>query len=147
MSRRSDPRGMKKPHVDLYCEQGRQLVSAGDLQRATRVFQVACVRFPLESDPWIGLAICLKKLGKPGVAERALTTARALGAHDPALLVHRAECQLRCGDIDSAKRDLLTAASEALIEGDEMVGERARRGLEHLEGQAGLGSYLEGGVS
>jgi Flp pilus assembly protein TadD len=127
------------PSVELYCEQGRRLASAGDLARATRVFQVACIRFPLEPAPWIGLGLCLKKLGKVGPAELALSTAEALGSGNAGVLVHRAECQLRLGDPGAARRDLLRASSEALRQNDRRTADRARRGLEWLDDRAAPG--------
>ncbi len=134
MTRRNENSPGKIPSVELYCEQGRRLASAGDIQRATRVFQVACVQFSMEPEPWVGLALCLKKLGRSGVAELAISTARALGAEHPGLLVHRAECQIRRGDIEAARKDLLAAASEALVKGDDATYDRAQGGLEQLEG-------------
>lgn len=118
-------------------EQGARLVAAGDLERAARVYQLACVREPLDHRAWVGLAVCLKHLGRLGAAERAFTAARVFGANHPGVLAERAECQIRQGKIAKARVSLELALAAAGDVGDAVTIERARRALAWLDGRAG----------
>lgn len=114
-------------------EQGARLVAAGDLERAARVYQLACVRRPQDHRAWVGLAVCLKHLGQLGAAERAFTAARVFGADHPGVLAERAECQIRQGKLTKARISLELALAAAAEAGDRPTLERARRALAWLD--------------
>jgi Flp pilus assembly protein TadD len=118
-----------------YLEQGARFVAAGDSRKAVRVYQLACLRDPLDHRAWVGLAVCLKHLGQLGAAERAFTAARLFGADHPGILAQRAECQIRQGKTARARASLERALAEAEATGEASTVERARGALAWLEGQ------------
>ena len=126
---------------ELLCAHAKRLVAAGDLESASRAYQLAGLRQPFDPNPWIGLGLCQKGRGDPGAAELSLTVARALGADHPGLLAHRAECHLRLGRAERAVNDLEDAVREASALGDDSTELRALRAL------ALINSSKSGGAS
>jgi Flp pilus assembly protein TadD len=114
-------------------DQGRRLARAGDAKGAARVYQVACLRHPFQPDPWVGLGLCQKRLGDLRAADLAFSIADALGASHPGVLLHRAECRVREGKLDLARRDLEQCIARAAELDEETTVERAARTLEWID--------------
>ena len=121
--------------LEQLIERGRQLVRAGDVKTAARIYQVACLRNPFEADPWVGLGLCQKRLGDLRAADLAFSIAEALGADHPGLLAHRAECRIRQGKLDLARVDLEAAIAKARELDEPSTLDRALHALEWLERQ------------
>lgn len=115
-------------------DQGQQLIRAGNVKGAARVYQIACLRHPFDPTPWLGAGLCQKQLGDNRAAELALGIASALGADHPGVLVHRAECRARRGRLDLARDDLEEAKKGATRVGDIKTRDKAGRALAWLEG-------------
>ena len=125
--------GAHQPSLQRLLEQGKRLVSAGDVRRAARTYQLACLRYPFDPRPWIGLALSLKHLGELTGAERSLTAARVIGGDIPGTLAHRGECRLRQGRPGPAREDLERALLQAHEKGDPNAIKRSVRVLDWLD--------------
>lgn len=106
MSQTATNKAQEEKQLGFLCDHGRQLVAAGDIKQAIRVYQIACLKHPFEPSPWIGLGLCQKQLGEAGAAASTLTAALALGAVHPRIPVHLAECYLQLKRPKEARKNL-----------------------------------------
>lgn len=98
---------------------GFSLYGAGSFQESTQVFEVLCLRKPLEYPHWFGLASSFQETGRYEKALNAWAMAAILDRSSPHPHFHAAECCFSLGQIEEAKTALNAALARA--DGDSLL--------------------------
>lgn len=96
-----------KANIDLWTYQAKQVMAAGDFNKAASLYRQCIAYNPVDGRPWLGLAKIATKRGQQDVAEKSYKDGLYYNPNNPFLLQAWAVLLERQGRLDEAKR-LLT---------------------------------------
>lgn len=99
--------GVPSETLDLCYRIGYNAFSAGDTERAHKMFLFLATYDHVEPKYWLGLGAVLQRTGRFDDAAVAYATSSTMAGGDPTALLHSADCWLSAGEQETARGLLL----------------------------------------